>query len=169
MRLNRVSPTRVISALAVGLALALGLTGCGFNAQTLQSDSPGQGVNVDANDIAIRDIVLVVTGEHTGRLTGAILSPDTDKLVSVEGYPLKDGEPGEQFVTTGAPLSVTGGELFNLTEGDKGIMLSSPDLEAGYDAQIEFTFSSGASATTKVVVLDTESMVFSSVTPVPNS
>lgn len=158
---------KVMSVVTVWLLVALGLGGCGFDAQTLHGDSPGQGVNVDANAIAIRDLVLVMTSEQTARLSGAVVSPESDTLTEVDGYPIIDEQPGEEFSVSGTPLTIGADHIVNLTHGEDGIMVSSPDLRAGYEAKISLEFASGSQATTRVIVLDTESAVFSSVSPVP--
>ncbi|WP_028709637.1 hypothetical protein [Propionicicella superfundia] len=168
MRSSIVPLAKATGAIALAATLSLGLAGCGFDVQTLQVDSPGQGVNTDAGQVKIRDIALVATGEHTARVTGAVTSPAADRLVSVDGHPFTpDGDTGTAFRVTGAPIAVPAGDVLDLTFGTTGIMVTSPDLTAGYSAELTFTFASGASATVQTLILDTEAKDFSSVTPVP--
>lgn len=167
MRRSSLTARRTVAVLALGLIVALPLSGCGFDAQTLQADSPGQGVNVDAGAVKIRDVVLVYDG-GSARVTGAIVSPTEDQLVSVSGHPVMgDGSEGKRFTVTGGPVTVPAGGLVDLTFGNEGFMVSSPDLRPGYEAVVSFTFRSGASAQITTIVMDRTDPDFENVTPVP--
>lgn len=168
MRPLTVPFAKVTAGFAACAAITLGLTGCGFDEGTLDVISPGQGVNTDAGRVAIRNIVLVATAEHTARITGALSSPTADRLVSVSGHPhTSQGTAGAAFTVTGPPISLAANTLLDLTDGTTGVMVSSPDLVAGYSADVTFTFASGASGTVIAPIFDTEVKDYASVTPVP--
>lgn len=155
-------------ASVIGLVLCLGLAGCGFDAQTQQPDTPGQGVNADAGTVKLRDIVIVSTDEGSGRVAGALAAPEEDQLASVTGFPLKaDGSHGEPFSSTVTTLTIPAGGLLDLTFGSGGVTLRSPDLTPGYSAELTFRFRSGEHTTLRTVVVDTGHPAYASVTPVP--
>jgi hypothetical protein len=159
---------KVTAGLAACATITLGLTGCGFDEGTLDVISPGQGVNTDAGQVAIRNIVLVATAEHTARITGVLSSPVADRLVAVSGHPhTSQGTAGAAFTVAGPPLALSANTLLDLTDGRTGVMVSSPDLVSGYSADVTFTFASGASGTVIAPVFDTQVKDYSSVTPVP--
>lgn len=170
MRPLTVPFAKVTAGFAACAAITLGLTGCGFDEGTLDVISPGQGVNTDAGHVAIRNVVLVATAEHTARITGALFSPAADQLVSVSGHPhTSQGTAGTAFTVTGPPISLAAHTLLDLTGGTTGVMVTSPDLVAGYSADVTFTFASGASGTVIAPVFDTEVKDYASVTPVPTA
>lgn len=168
MRRSRLSPVRATAAAAASVVLALGLTGCGFDLQSLQPDTHGQGVNTEAGGVKIRDLLIVETSSETGRLAGTLISSSAaDQLVSVSGHVITlEGNQGAALTASGSAVQVPAGGLVVLTDGP-GVMVTSSDLRAGLTATITLRFQSGAETTVTTVIVDTQSPVYRTVTPAP--
>ncbi len=168
MRRSRLPFTRATAAAVACLGVSLGLAGCGFDVQSLQPDLSGQGVNVNAGQVRIRDLVVVETGAQTGRLAGTLTSPTEDQMVSVAGFVHNlDGRQGAPLTTTGQAVTVPAGGVVILTDGP-GVMVASPDLKAGLTVDLTLRFRSGAQTTVKTVIVDKSNPVYRSVTPAPS-
>ena len=94
---------RGAGVLAAGIGSVLLLTGCGFNAQTLQPYTPAEGVNAQVGTVKVRNLVLVSDASGKGYVSASLVSSANDTLVKVSGTPtLLNG-------SAGVPLTVSGG------------------------------------------------------------
>ncbi|WP_454227400.1 hypothetical protein [Propioniciclava flava] len=76
---------RAAHVMIAAAASALLLSGCGFNAQTLQPYTPAEGVNTQIGDVKVRNLVVVSDDEGHGYLSASLVSPKNTALVSVAG------------------------------------------------------------------------------------
>lgn len=178
-RTHLTRPLRV-AGVAAALGASLVLTGCGFDAQTLQPYTPAQGVNADVLDgPLVRNILVIANAAGKGQLSASLLSAKGDTLTSVSGTASKpDGSPASTLQVTGAPASggvgaaaafapvaLPAGELVVLTSPATPVFVSSADLKPGLDAKLMLTFSSGAQQTITVPVVDAANPIYASVAP----
>lgn len=148
-----------------GVGLALLLTGCGFDVQTLQPYTPAHGVNVEAGSIKVRNLLVVSDDSGKGVVSASILSPKADKLVKVEGAPIKlDGSKGAPFTASGS-VDVPANQLAVLTNGAPAFSVSSADLKPGLTADVKLTFESGATAAVVAPVMSKDSPIYSTIAP----
>jgi len=133
----------------------VGVSGCQW--QSLQPYTPADGVNVTINDVAVRNLAIVVTDDGQGVLLGTVVSGSTDQLTSVKGSALlPNGDPGTPLqVTTSSPVAV--GPNNPVILADNAIKISSSDLRAGLTAQVELTFAKAGSVSIIAPVLDKNS------------
>lgn len=133
-----------VTATAVAIFISLSVAGCGFNVQTLQADSPGQGVNVDVGDVKLRDIVVRTVQGERAVIHGAITSTSPDQLVSVTGWWMSDdGTRGQAFTASGTPLAVPGEGLLRLPSDSGSVTIPAAGEAPGNDVEVVFTFRSG--------------------------
>jgi hypothetical protein len=132
---------RIGVSLCVPLALAL--TGCGMNAQTLQPYTPAEGVNSSTGPVLVRNLMVVADSAGRGVVSASVLTYGDDTLTAVTGTPHKsDGAAGSPLVvtTTGLPLTLTSNTLFVLTDAPLRVAVTSPDLKPGLLADVTLTF-----------------------------
>lgn len=103
-----------ISRRTVGIAAALGaslvLSGCGFDAQTLQPYTPAQGVNANVTDtLLVRNMLVMATDYGLGQVSASLMSNgEPDALIAISGAANKpDGTPGAALTVSSALLSAT--------------------------------------------------------------
>jgi len=128
---------------ALCLPLALAVSGCGMNVQTLQPYTPAQGVNQNVGQVMVRNLVVIADTTGRGVVSASLVSYADDTLSAVAGVPQKsDGTAGSPLVvtTTGIPLTVTANTLFVLTLPPVRISVTSPDLKPGLLAEVTLTF-----------------------------
>lgn len=154
-----------------GLGAALLLTGCGFNAQTLQPYTPAQGVNVDTGDVKVRNLVLVSDDEGRGIVSASLISSRADQLTGIQGTPIKDdGTPGAPLtVSGGEPVDLPANQLVVLTNPQPVLSVSSPDLEPGMIADLTLTFASGATTSLRAPVMGYDDPIYETISPAPAS
>ena len=164
---------RAVRTLVAGVGASLLLTGCGFDAQTLQPYTPANGVNVDlpagqdGRQLKIRNLLLVADGAGKGVVSASIVSPVADSLVKVEGAARKaDNSVGSPLTVTGGPVQLQPNRMVVLTEGE-GFTVSGSDLEPGLTADLVLTFKSGVQAEAIAPVMSSESKIYASITPAP--
>ena len=158
-------PFRVILG---GVAATMLLTGCGFNAQTLQPYTPAHGVNVDAGPIKVRNLVLVSDGAGTNVVSASVLSPVDDRLTDIQVVPiLAGGDSGTPLdVSTAAPIRLPANQLVVLTDPDP-LVEASGDLTPGLTARVTLGFASGAQADTIAPIQSFDNSIYSTLSPRP--
>ncbi|RXW32951.1 hypothetical protein [Propioniciclava flava] len=162
---------RAAHVMIAAAASALLLSGCGFNAQTLQPYTPAEGVNTQIGDVKVRNLVVVSDDEGHGYLSASLVSPKNTALVSVAGNPIKlDGAAGASFkVGGGLPVSLTSNQLVVLTNPTATLTVSSPDLRPGLVASVALEFASGDRQVVQAPVLSPKDPVYATVSPAPSS
>ena len=166
---------RAARTIVAGVGVSLLLTGCGFNAQTLQPYTPAHGVNVDVpsgedgRQLKVRNLLLVSDDAGQGVVSASIVSPVADSLVKIEGAAHKvDNTPGSPLTVSGGPVEILPNRMAVLTDGDvKGFTVSGADLQPGLTADLVLTFESGAQVKAIAPVMSSDSAIYSSITPAP--
>ena len=108
---------RIGVSLCVPLALAL--TGCGMNAQTLQPYTPAEGVNSSVGSVMVRNVLIIADNTGRGVLSASVATYSNDTLTGVTGTPQKsDGSLGSPLVvtSTGLPATLAANTLTVLTD-----------------------------------------------------
>ncbi len=126
--------------------LALALTGCGMNVQTLQPYTPAEGVNSSTGPVMVRNLLIVADNTGRGVVSASLVTYGDDTLTAVAGVPQKsDGTPGSPLVvtTTGLPVQLSSNTLVVLTNAPVRIAVTSPDLKPGLLADVTLTFTKG--------------------------
>lgn len=162
-------------AVIASLGAALVLSGCGFNAQTLQQYTPAHGVNVDvrAGDsnqyLKVRNLLVASNADGEGILSASIVSPQGDELVSVEGMALKaDNTVGSPLEFSDVSVELTPNQMAVLTGPDaEPITVSGADLTPGLTADLTLTFASGLVARAVAPVTSFEDPIYATVSPTP--
>lgn len=123
--------------------LALALTGCGMNAQTLQPYTPAEGVNTTTGPVLVRNLLVVADANGRGVVSASLLTYGDDTLTGVAGTPQKaDGTAGSPLVasSSGLPLTLASNRLVVLTDPPQRLAVTSPDLKPGLLAEVTLTF-----------------------------
>ena len=145
-----------LAAIAVTLGAGLALSGCGFDAQTLQSYTPAQGVNTDVQTVKVRNLVIIANEAGRGRVSASIVSADkADALTSVAGNAHKpDGSEAAALTVTGGSVALPANKLVVLTgDGAPALGVAASGLRPGLTADLTLQFSSGAQAKLTVPVV----------------
>lgn len=152
-------------ALGATLALVatLGLSGCGFDAQTLQPYTPAHGVNVDTQDlkVKVRNLLIIADAQGKGVLSASLTGTEATQLTGVEGSALKpDGSDAGMLSFTVSPVSIEPRKLTVLTDQPTQITVSNPALKPGLLAKLKLSFANGQSVELNAPVMDAESPVY---------
>ncbi|OYN92509.1 hypothetical protein [Parenemella sanctibonifatiensis] len=152
------------AAAALVCAATVGLTGCGFNADTLQPYTQADGANVEAGDVKVRDLVAVLDGEGEAFLTGQIIADADDELVEVTGQAIGyDNQPAGQLSVDFDQIELTANEPANLLSTP--IRLTSDELAVGSTVRLTLVFASGAQAEVVAPVHSADDAVYGSASP----
>nr|NLI51439.1 hypothetical protein [Propionibacterium sp.] len=168
--MSRTRPSRLVrrAGVAAALGASLILTGCGFDAQTLRTYTPAHGVNVDVNDIKVRNLLVIANSAGQGRLSASIVSPRADTLANVTGYATnQDGSQAAPLTITGATgLPLPPNKLVVLTgEGAPLVSVTSPALKPGLNVTLQLTFGSGGAKELRVPVMDAQDPIYRTAAP----
>ena len=156
---------RLCVSLCVPLALAL--TGCGMNAQTLQPYTPAEGVNSTTGPVMVRNLLVVADASGKGLVSASVITYGDDTLTAVAGTPQKsDGAAGSPLVTAsaGLPLTLTSNRLVVLTDAPVRLAVTSPDLKPGLLAEVTLTFAKAGPVTMLAPVLSSTEPEFQHLT-----
>lgn len=146
---------------AIAVAASLSLTGCGFNAQTLQTYTPAHGVNVDHDALKVRNLLVIADGQGKGVVSASIVSAKDDSLESVSGNAVKaDGSDGGALTVTAAPVELPAGQLVVLTDQSPRLTVTGPELKPGLTARLVLTYGSGQTTDLVVPVMDAEQALY---------
>lgn len=151
-----------VAAVALGLGAALTLTGCGFDAQTLQPYTPADGVNLTQDTLKVRNLLIIVDDAGKGRLSGQLTNGSkADTLTGVSGTALKvDGTPAGAITAATPSVKIPAGGMAVLTQPGNEVTLSSPDLKAGLGSQLKLTFASGVTMDARVPVVSASNPIY---------
>jgi hypothetical protein len=135
-------------AVAVVCVLALVLTGCGsIRTQTQQWYTPADGVNAEAGDIAIRNVLVVATesGDASTVLATFANRGDEDHLVDVR--------VGDATATpTGGDLTIPANGYASLGPGGTRVDVDGADTLPGTFVEVEFLFESAPRTAVEALV-----------------
>lgn len=169
--MSRTSLSRTLRLAGVGSALAasLTLTGCGFDAQTLRSYTPAQGINVDvAGGPKVRNLLLIANAAGKGQLSASMIAPTTaDRLTAVSATPIRpDSTLGAPLTVSAANVALPAGALVVLTDAAvTPIFVTGADLKPGRTADLTLTFASGAVQEIVVPVMDATNPIYATAAP----
>lgn len=156
---------RLGASLCVPLALAL--TGCGMNVQTLQPYTPAEGVNSSTGPVMVRNLLIIADNTGRGVVSASLVTYGDDTLTSVAGVPQKsNGTPGSPLVvtTTGLPVQLTSNTLVVLTNPPVRIAVTSPDLKPGLLADVTLTFAKAGPVKLTATVVSASEPEYESIT-----
>lgn len=156
---------RIGVSLCVPLALAL--TGCGMNVQTLQPYTPAEGVNSSTGPVMVRNLLIIADNTGRGVVSASLVTYGDDTLTSVAGVPQKsNGTPGSPLVvtTTGLPVQLTSNTLVVLTNPPVRIAVTSPDLKPGLLADVTLTFAKAGPVKLTATVVSASEPEYESIT-----
>lgn len=154
--------------IAAGLGATLVLAGCGFEAQTLQPYTPGQGVNVTSGPVDVRNLVVIGDGEGSGLVSASIVSSEADRLTGVTGNALKpDGSDAGELTASSASVELPANELVVLTSAEQPVTVQSEQMVVGGAVELELQFSSGAVASAIAPVVSADHSIYATITPSP--
>lgn len=158
-------PLRVVIG---GLAAAMLLTGCGFDAQTLQPYTPAHGVNTEAGVVKVRNLLVVSDGAGNNVVSASVLSSADDRLTDVQIVPvLASGEAGTPLtVSTATPIRLPANQLVVLTDLEP-LVQATGELTPGLTARVVMSFASGERADTIAPVQSFENSIYSTLSPKP--
>lgn len=159
---------RRIAAAAAALGVSLALTGCGFDAQTLQPYTPAEGVNIATGSLLARNILVIADSAGQGRLSASLMSRDkADTLTTVTGSALKtDGSTAGPLTIGAANVALPAGKLVVLTaDGAAPISVSGTGLKPGSAAKLRFQYGSGVTQELEVPVVDAANPIYASLAP----
>jgi hypothetical protein len=148
---------RVLAAIAV-LVLATVLTpmlaGCANkNAATQKFYTPADGVNAQADDIAIRNVVVLSEGEGSASLLATFVRQggDADRLVGVQ----IDGRPA---TLTPSQIELPLQSAVTVGVGELSAEVTGVDIEPGGIAEVAFTFQRASRTSVEAFVFRPETV-----------
>lgn len=148
------------------IPLALALTGCGMDAQTLQPYTPAEGVNSTTGPVMVRNLLVVADSTGRGVVSASVATYTDDTLTGVTGTPQKsDGSLGSPLVvtSTGLPKALPANTLVVLTDAPVRVAVTSPDLKPGLLADITLTFAKSDPVTLVAPVMSSSEPEFQSI------
>lgn len=149
------------------IPLALALTGCGMNAQTLQPYTPAEGVNSTSGPVMVRNLLIVADNTGRGVVSASVATYTGDTLTGVTGTPQKsDGSLGSPLVVTaaGLPTTLPSNTLVVLTDPPLKVAVTSPDLKPGLLANVTLTFAKSDPVTLSSPVIASDDPAFEHIT-----
>lgn len=167
------------------VALAV-MTGCGFNAATLQPYHQSDGIdfqtgsltqNPDQPVVKVRNLLILADSSGHGFVSASLLTDPpvgetsaTARLTSVSGVALKpDGSDGSPLtVGSFSPITIGSDQLTVLTDLP-AITLEGTDLKPGGTVRLTITFASAGSFEQIVPVIASDNPVYATVSPAPSS
>ncbi|HYP43740.1 MAG TPA: hypothetical protein VEQ66_00895 [Propionibacteriaceae bacterium] len=167
-RRRRTRWSRLAPLAALGLALAT--SACGMNVQTTNPYTPAIGVNFDAGDVQIRDLMILSRTKGQGFLSATLTANAQDSLVGVTGSAYKadgsDGSPLTVALTT--PVAVKPPLPVVLTKRPL-ITVTSADIQAGLTAKMVLRFEKAGEVTTNAPVVDATLPQYATISPTPGA
>ncbi len=139
---------RVLAAVPV---VALAVTGCSIHEQTQRWYAPANGVNGDAGDIGLRNVLLVADDDGNATVMATLSNEgmDADQLTGM----VVNDSPVQ--LSTGE-LDIPAGGVANIGPEAERIDLSATDLVPGSMTEIEFRFDNASRTTVDALVRPTE-------------
>ena len=166
--------TRTRGRLAVLVLGLLLLSACGFGVQTTRPYTPAEGVNFDVGDenvpdsvVHVRNLLIISRAPGSGIVSASMSAVGSDTLVGISVQPFRNdgaqGAPAPAQLPGGVPLAPD--VLQVLTNQSPLLTVSSPDLQAGLDADVTLRFAKAGSYTTRVPVVDGNQAPYTSISP----
>ncbi len=149
-----VKPVQRIGIAVAALVLVGGVSACGSgrDAYTQKWYNPAEGINADAGDVDVRDLVVVTNGEGAVSVVGTFINQgDDDRLVEV----MVDGQQAE---LSPRAVELPSGSPVHLGQGDTRADVSglSDGAVPGTGAEVELRFQSAPRTTVSTYVYEAE-------------
>ncbi|WP_309129534.1 DNA modification methylase [Microbacterium sp.] len=147
-RLAASASRRLVAVAALGVAVALGTTGCTFiTHQATTNEYPASdGVNIDSTGgpVVVRNAFVIASSDgSTGNLVGALVNEGTESAtltIDVEGQQLR--------------VRVPAGESVSLGGDEEPLQIDALDVQPGATVEMLFTSADGEAEPAQVPVLD---------------
>lgn len=151
---------RTLTALAAAAVVTVGTAGCQVFSpvQTEVPYAPADGVQANLGSVAIRDLVLVVSGSGDAVVSGGLVNQGTEP-VTVQITPHQ-----ESGSASGSELKLQPAEMVDLAQ--QGLQLSGITAKAGTVVPVSVT-SSAAGTTLLNVPVVADTGYYATVTPTP--
>lgn len=161
---------RLVSTAVLSLGLLSTTGGCGMNVQTTNPYTPAIGVNFDAGDIQIRDLIIVSRAKGSGFLAATFTGNGQDSLISLGGTATKsDGSDGAPLVfAMKGPVAIGTTKPVVLTDRPL-ITVTSADLQPGLTARMVLRFKKAGETTTNAPVVDGTLPQYRTISPTPSA
>jgi hypothetical protein len=160
-----------LGAAAASAGLLVGLSACGFDAQTLQPYTPSDGVNVSVGNpnqqpgertkvepntaVMVRGLMIVAKTPTSGFLSATLYSDSSDQLTTVGGNVLDPNDDQGPGLTVNLPSPVSVGPDAPVVLVDQqAITVTADRLPAGQTAMLTLTFAKAGSAQVQVPIVD---------------
>ncbi|MFC7624486.1 hypothetical protein [Microlunatus sp. GCM10028923] len=169
-RPRRLARAGAVVILTATLSLA---AGCGFNVQTNQPYTPGEGINANVGSrsepVSVRNLLIVSKQPGQGFVSASLTATKNDVLQRITGRAyLSDGSAGTPLTAAlPAPVSVNAGVLTQLTSTQL-IEVTGNDLKAGLEAELTLTFATAGEVTVRVPVVSADDPQFATISPSPS-
>jgi hypothetical protein len=137
---------RLLAALVV---IVIGLAGCGSgeDAASQKWYQAGDGTNVDAGKIAIRNVVVVSDGSGAATVLASFTNPTSDQE-QVTGITV-GGQPAD---LSEGPITLPAYGQATTTDGGRRVVATGTDAQPGRLVDVTFTFTTAPEAETSTVV-----------------
>lgn len=143
---------RIAASIALAAGLAVGMSGCSLIAHnaTLEHYAPSDGVEVTADNVALRNIMLIVdeSGENLNVVFTAVNNTEAPAQVSME-FSADGAQAAVEFVVEPGLTS-----FGDLAEGQETLVISLPGVIAGAAVETYFTVNGVGDNNEFVPVLD---------------
>lgn len=154
--------SRAVAALLTATALTVTTAGCEVFSPT-QTDVPyvpADGVQTDLGQVAVRDLVLVLTGTDGAMVSGGLVNAG-NQSVTVQFAPQQ-----ESGMTSGSEIELGPGQAVNLA--NKGLQLSGVTAKPGTLVPVSVTSSTAGTTMLNVPAVEAAGY-YATVTPGPVS
>lgn len=173
-----------IGAAVAATGLLVGLSACGFNAQTLQPYTPSDGVNVNVGNaspasngrtkvepnsaVKVRGLMIVAKSATSGFLSATIVSDSPDQLTAVTGNVLRqDGSQGSALtIALPSPIQLQPNSRVVLVDR-QAVTVTGTTVPAGATASLKLTFAKAGSKQVVVPIVDGQNDTYRTVSPSP--
>lgn len=143
---------RIAASIALAAGLAVGMSGCSLVAHnaTLEQYAPSDGVQVTADNVALRNIMLIAdeSGENFNVVFTAVNNTDAPARVSMEF----SAESGQAALELEVEPGMT--SFGDFAEGQETLVISLPNVIAGATVETYFTINGVGDNKEFVPVLD---------------
>ena len=142
--------------------------------QTTQPYTPAAGVNFDVGNedvpssvVHVRNLLIISRASGSGIVSASMSAVGSDTLVGISVQPYRNdgaqGTPAPAALPGGVPLAPNALQV--LTNQSPLLTVSSPDLQAGLDADVTLRFAKAGSYTSRVPVVDGNQAPYTSISP----
>ncbi len=174
-----------VGAAAAAAGLLVGLSACGFNAQTLKTYTPADGVNVNVGNpngqmengqskiptssaVKVRGLMILAESPTSGFLSATVISDNPDQLTDITGNVLEpDGSQGPALtIQLPSPITLNPHSPVILVDR-QAVTVTGSQVPAGATASLKLTFAKAGSTQVTVPIVDGQNDTYRTVSPSP--